>query len=73
MNGTAKTLHMCGEDLRIGDFIKVRYTRGVRQVGMEIQGKIIEMWSPERNRRCQVRLESGWCFHDHDKVLELRR
>jgi len=62
--GLATEIRMCGYDLRLGDYVQVEY-----RSGGGIRGKIIEIWSPELNSHEQARVESGWCFHDHDTIV----
>ncbi len=68
--GTATEIIMCGATIKIGDKMKVEYTTGSRLKGATIEGTVIEIWSPELDSHLQVRLSCGWCFHDHDKILE---
>lgn len=68
--GTAKKVTICGHDLSLGDFVKVQYTTGREHKGATIEGKIIELWSPELDGFHQARVESGWCFHDYDRIID---
>jgi len=70
MEGTAKTLFICGKELSLGDFVEVEYTSGTRMKGGRIKGKITELWSPDLDKHYQARVESGWCFHDGDLILQ---
>ena len=67
--GTATEVEMCGATLRLGDHVKVRYTTGRRMKGGTIEGEITELWSPELDNHLQARVDSGWCFHDHDEIV----
>jgi len=69
MKGTATELTICGHDLRIGDYVEVQYTTGTKFIGAVIKGKIVELWSPKLDGHLQARVDSGWCFHDHDRIL----
>lgn len=69
MKGTAENVFICGEQVFLGDFLKVKYTSGSRFKGATISGKVIELWSHEKDNHLQGRLESGWCFHDYDEIL----
>ena len=70
MSGTAKTSRMCGRTLALGDWVRVCYKGG----GQWIEGKIIELWSPELDAgHLQARVESGWCFHDWDVVEQYKQ
>jgi hypothetical protein len=62
--GLATEIRMCGHDLRLGDYVQVEYSGGGG-----VSGKIIEIWSPELNSHEQVRVESGWCFHNYDTIM----
>ena len=58
-------------DVKVGDFIstKVVNKKGDRNLdGSIIEGKIVEL-VPSHN---MVRLESGWCCHEKDELLEHR-
>jgi len=37
--------------------------------GGTIEGEITELWSPELDNHLQARVDSGWCFHDHDEIV----
>lgn len=67
--GKAQEVKICGRTISLGDYVKVRYTAGERFKGGTIEGKIIELWSHEKNNHLQARVESGWCFHDYDEIL----
>lgn len=67
--GTATEIKICGETVRIGDCLRVRYTTGQRMKGGTIEGKIVELWSLEKDNHLQGRLSCGWCFHDQDEIL----
>ena len=69
-NGTAKEVKICGKTLRLGDYVEVSYTISAGYLPAEIKGKITELWSLEDDNFLQARVESGWCFHDHDKIVE---
>jgi hypothetical protein len=68
--GTATEIRMCGKTLRLGDRVKVRYTTGTWSKGGTLEGEITELWSPELDNHWQARVDSGWCFHDYDEILE---
>lgn len=71
MKGKATEIRMCGKTIKLGDFMKVEYTTGERMKGGTIKGKVVELWSPElSNGHLQARLDCGWCFHNHDKILQ---
>jgi len=60
------------EDMQVGDFIRVRIInkRGDRNLdGMELSGKIKDLVQSHQ----MVRLESGWCCHTKDELLEHRK
>jgi len=59
----AKMIKMCGKTLCLGDRVVVKY-----RCGGTIEGKIIELWSKELDNHLQARIDSGWCFHDHDEI-----
>lgn len=66
--GTATKVRICGQEVKLGDWVKVQYTSPGIQGGI-IEGTVIELWSPEKNNHLQGRVDSGWCFHDRDKIL----
>lgn len=70
MSGTAKELMICEAKIKLGDYVEVEYTTGERMKGGRIKGKITELWSPELDGHYQARVESGWCFHDNDLLIE---
>mgnify|MGYP001578873311 CR=1 FL=1 len=70
MVGTSKEVQICGRTIHLGDYLRVRYTKGINFGGAVISGKVVELWSPERDNHLQGRLSSGWCFHDHDEIIE---
>ncbi len=60
------------EDMNIGDFIKVEIINetGDRNLNKErLSGKIKDL-VPSHN---MVRLESGWCCHTKDRLIEHRK
>ena len=67
--GTAREVEMCGKTLRIGDYVKVRYTKGTWSKGGTLQGVITELWSPKLDNHLQARVDDTWCFHDYDEIL----
>lgn len=71
MKGTAREVFICERTVKLGDHIKVRYTTRGRMAGGTIEGKVIELWSEEDDNHLQGRLESGWCFHDHDEIVSV--
>jgi hypothetical protein len=62
-----KEITICGEKIKLGDYLKVEYTTGKEFKGSTIKGTVTELWG---NGLLQGRLSCGWCFHDHDKILE---
>ncbi len=71
MEGKSKTANICGKEIKLGDFVKVKYTSGNQFKGATIKGKIIELWTPEiDNGHLQARVSNGWCFHNNDEILE---
>jgi hypothetical protein len=67
--GTATIINICNHELHIGDFVRVRYTTGKTMKNGEIWGTVVELWSYENDHHLQARVDSGWCFHDHDEIL----
>lgn len=67
--GTATELEICGQTIRLGDHLKVKYTKGERFKGGTIEGTVTELWSLELDNHHQGRLSNGWCFHDCDEIL----
>ena len=67
MKGTATTMTICGKRVKLGDFVRVKYMDGDSMKGGTIQGKIVELWD---EGLIQGRVESGWCFHDKDNILQ---
>lgn len=71
MKGTAQSTVICGEVVKIGDWLKVKYTEGGSMRGATIQGKVVEIWDPDIDGgHLQARLDCGWCFHDWDEIVE---
>lgn len=71
MKGEATEIKMCGVNIKLGDYMEIKYTTGRETKGGTIKGKVTELWSPEiSNGHLQARLDCGWCFHDHDLVLK---
>ena len=64
--GTASEVEICGRTIRLGDYVVVEYTTGEQFRGGRIRGKVVELWDGEH---LQGRVESGWCFHDEDRIL----
>ena len=60
MQGTATEITICGEIVRLGDEIEVRY-----RSGGSTRGTVIELWESP----LQARLSSHWCFHDYDEII----
>ena len=54
------------KDIEIGDYVKIEYTEGRRMKGSSIKGKVIEITPTHR----QIKVDSGWCAHAGDKILE---
>lgn len=70
MGGTSKEAVICGQKVSLGDYVEVEYTTGTWSKGGQIKGKITELWTPELDGgHLQARVESGWCFHNHDRIL----
>jgi len=68
--GTATEVKLCGHMVRLGDYVKVRYSSG--RAGT-IEGEVIELWG-EEGEYPQGRVSNfGRCFHAHDEILEHRR
>lgn len=63
-----QSLTICGRCIRLGDHLKVRYTSGERMLGATIEGDVVELWESP----LQARLSCGWCFHDHDEIIEYK-
>jgi hypothetical protein len=69
MKNTVNSLKICGIIVHVGDFVKVRYETGCEFKGGTIQGEVIELLNAPL---IQGQVESGWCFHDHDTIIEHR-
>ena len=67
--GTATEIQICGRTIRLGDHLKVKYTKGTWSRGGTIKGTVTELWSLELDNHLQGRLSNGWCFHDCDEIL----
>ena len=66
-------LEICGRIIRLGDYVKVEYTSGKRFKGGQIKGCVTRLYSlMHGDNRKQAQLESGWCFHEGDKIIEHR-
>jgi len=52
--------------VNIGDYLEIQYTGGERFKGGIIRGKVVEITPSCR----QVKLETGWCGHDGDLILQ---
>lgn len=72
MKGEATEVEICGIIINLNDFVKVEYTTGTRMKGGTIEGRVTELWGPESGH-LQARVDSGWCFHDHDRILKHER
>lgn len=60
------------EDVKIGDYISVKISNphGDRNLdGVVLRGKITALYPSHK----MVRLESGWCCHTKDRLLEHRK
>lgn len=68
--GTASETTICGTKIGIGDFVMVRYRNGDWTANAVISGRITEIWDPASDGHHQARVESGWCFHDKDEIVE---
>ena len=68
VNNTQKTFAVDNtqKELEIDDYVKVRYTTGKQFKDGIIKGKITKLWTNPK----QGQVENGWCFHDHDEILE---
>lgn len=60
-----KTMEMCGVNLSIGDEVKVEIVSDGHLNGGRLHGKIKAFYPHVP----QVELESGWCFHQNDIIL----
>ena len=70
MKGTSKECFICGRRVGLGDHVEVEYTTGEMMKGGRVKGVITEIWTPEKDGGyLQARVDSGWCFHDHDRIL----
>ena len=66
-----KEITICGKSIKLGDFVKVRYTTGKNFKDGTVEGKTTKLWSPDNgDSHLQARVENGWCFHDDDEILE---
>lgn len=71
MSKNPKQAYICGHHVKIGDYVRVRYETGKRMKGCEIWGVITNLWSPEMgDDHLLVQVNNGWCFHNHDTILE---
>jgi len=63
LTDSTTTMWMCDRELSLGDYVEVRY-----KTGGGISGTIIELcpYIP------QVKVKSGWCFHDDDTITVYR-
>ncbi len=68
--GTATEVEISGVTLRLGDYVKVKYTTGTWSKGAVLEGEISELWSMEKDGHLQARVGGDWCFHDYDEILE---
>ena len=68
MKGTATEITICGKRIKLGDEVVVNY-----ESGGSIKGEVIEIWSPTEDGHFQARVKSGWCFHDHDEIVQHHR
>ena len=55
---------LCGATVSIGDYVKVRYTTGREMKDAIVTGIVTKVWP------YQAQVNSMWCFHDHDELLE---
>jgi len=70
MNVGLAQLEICGRLVHLGDYVIVEYTSGVRIKGSRIKGRIKKLWSLEHGDGVkQAQLDSGWCFHEGDKII----
>ena len=60
-------IHICDHDVSVGDYVRVRYETGKRFKGAILKGRITRVWG---DGLVQAQVENGWCFHDHDTILE---
>lgn len=64
-------LEICAHVVSIGDYVKVQYTSGDRFKGATLKGRITQLWSMQHGDRVkQAQLDSEWCFHEGDKIIE---
>ncbi len=54
------------KNLNIGDYVVIEYSTGEKMKGGRITGKVKEI----KLSYGQVQLESGWCAHNGDIVVE---
>ena len=60
---------LCGKELNVGDYVEVQYTTGNKYSQLKggvVTGNITKLWEDAG----QGQVNHGWCFHDHDKILE---
>jgi len=69
MSNPSDGVKLCGKTLHVGDYVRVEYMSGDRMKGAEIYGVIVELWPKDGEGLKQAMVESGWCFHDHDRIL----
>lgn len=67
MTEQPERIFICGKNIHIGDYVKVMYTTGKEFKGGTIKGKVVELWD---DKVLQAQVESGWCFHNHDRIIE---
>lgn len=68
MSETTKKTQICGRIVYLGDYVEVDY-----RSGGSIKGEIVEIWSLSEDDHLQAKVESGWCFHDWDKITKHSR
>jgi len=71
-------MKICGHDIEVGDYVKVKYTTGSMFKGSILTGKITKLWDAEGEKYprapcLQAQVNNGWCFHDHDIILEYKK
>lgn len=65
-----KELTICGKTLKLGDFVRVEYTKGRNFKGAQIWGTVTKLWPAPGP---QVQVNNGWCFHEGDLIVEHKK
>jgi len=63
-------MKICGKEVNVGDYVKVKYTTGTRPKGGTVEGSITRLWD---NKYPQVQIDNRWCFHNQDIILKHQR